>query len=38
MLAKASIYPDAPVADPAILFLVVILVLAALFVVDWVRN
>jgi hypothetical protein len=38
MLAKASIYPDAPVADMAIVFLVVACVLAALFVMDWVRN
>ena len=38
MIAKLSAYPDSTGTDLALVFLVVVCVLAALFVLDWMRN
>lgn len=38
MIAKAHIYPEASGTDLTIVFLVVVCVLAALFVMDWIRS
>lgn len=38
MIAFASVYPDATGPDLALVFLAVVCVVAAVFVVDWMRN